>query len=268
MHRIGIIGAGNMGGAIVRGLLDAGYLKAGQIAVSDINPERLADLAETYGPIGCYQDARDLCLDSEMILLAVKPHFLAGVIEHCADELAEKAVISIAAGWTFSMLTEKLDPLKARCLRVMPNTPAMVGEGMTVICEQTSFLPEELEFAKGIFDSLGRSMILPERMFDGVIAISGSSPAYVYMMIEAMADGGVREGIPRAAAIELAAQSVMGSALMVLSGDTHPAALKDAVCSPGGTTIEAVAELEKRGFRAAVLDAMAACADKSRKMAK
>ena len=151
-------------------------------------------------------------------------------------------------------------------IRIMPNTPAMVGEGMTAICDDTTFSQEDFDFAKGIFDAIGKTRVLPERLFDGVIAISSSSPAYVYMMIEAMADAGVREGLPRSYAYEMAAQSVLGSALMVLNSGTHPAALKDAVCSPGGTTIEAVAVLEKNGFRNAILEAMRACADKSREM--
>jgi pyrroline-5-carboxylate reductase len=127
---------------------------------------------------------------------------------------------------------------------------------------------EDFDYAKGIFDSVGKTRILPERLFDGVVAVSGSSPAYVYMMIEAMADAAVKEGLPRVYAYEMAAQSVLGSALMVLSSGTHPAALKDAVCSPGGTTIEAVKELERKGFRAAIMDAMEACARKSREMSE
>ena len=135
--------------------------------------------------------------------------------------------------------------------------------GNTVVVSQ-----EDFDFAKGIFDAIGKTRVLPERLFDGVIAISGSSPAYVYMMIEAMADAGVREGLPRTYAYEMAAQSVLGSALMVLSSGTHPAALKDAVCSPSGTTIEAVAALEKCGFRNAILEAMRVCAEKSREMSR
>ena len=156
----------------------------------------------------------------------------------------------------------------ATCLRVMPNTPAMVGEGMTALCASNTLSEEDMAFAKGLFESIGRVAVVPEHLFDGVVAISGSSPAYVYMMIEAMADAGVREGLPRAQAYEMAAQSVLGSALMVLSSGMHPGALKDAVCSPGGTTIEAVAALEKTGFRASVMEAMKACADRSREMSR
>jgi len=177
-------------------------------------------------------------------------------------------VLSIAAGWTVSMLEKAMEGSGATILRVMPNTPALVGEGMTALCDESTFSKEDFDYAKGIFDAIGKTRVLPERLFDGVVAISGSSPAYVYMMIEAMADAGVKEGLPRVYAYEMAAQSVLGSALMVLSSGTHPAALKDAVCSPGGTTIEAVEELERKGFRAAIMDAMKVCAEKSRQMSK
>ena len=177
-------------------------------------------------------------------------------------------MISIAAGWTISRLAAALEGSGATYLRAMPNTPAMVGEGMTAICDDTTFDADDFDFAKGIFEAVGRTVVLPEKLFDGVIAISGSSPAYVFMMIEAMADAGVREGIPRSYAYEMAAQTLLGSALMVLQSGTHPAELKDAVCSPAGTTIEAVEMLERKGFRSAVMDAMKACADKSREMSK
>ena len=142
----------------------------------------------------------------------------------------------------------------------------MVCEGMTALCDESTFSKEDFAFAKGIFESVGRTVTLPERLFDGVIAISGSSPAYVFVMIEAMADAGVKEGLPRSYAYEMAAQAVLGAALMVLTSSTHPAALKDAVCSPGGTTIEAVEALEEYGFRNAIMKAMDICAEKSRKM--
>ena len=219
------------------------------------------------GVIFC-DSAADLAEQVDMIILAVKPHYIQGVIDDIRSQLQGKAVISIAAGWTVAMLADTLSGTGATYLRVMPNTPAMVGEGMTALCDDSNFSKEDFDFAKGIFDAVGRTIVLPERLFDGVIAISGSSPAYVFMMIEAMADAGVREGLPRACAYEMASQAVLGSALMVLSSGTHPASLKDAVCSPGGTTIEAVKELERKGFRGAIMDAMKACADKSREMSK
>ena len=268
MLKLGFIGAGNMGSAILRGLIAAEYLTADDMAICDLNARRLEELSDEYPGLTCTESDVELAEMCDMIVLAVKPHFMAEVIDHIRDELNGKAVISIAAGWTVEQLTDKLAGSGATCLRVMPNTPAMVGEGMTAMCEDATFSEEDFEFAKGIFNSVGRTVVVPERLFDGVIAISGSSPAYVYMMIEAMADAGVKEGLYRNTAYELAAQAVLGSALMVLQSGTHPAALKDAVCSPGGTTIEAVEELERKGFRAAIMDAMKVCAQKSRDMTK
>ena len=268
MLKLGFIGAGNMGSAILRGLIAAEYLMPEDMAICDLNTRRLEELSDQYPGLTCTESDVELAEMCDMIILAVKPFFMAEVIDHIRDEISGKAIISIAAGWTVEQLAEKLSGSGATCLRVMPNTPAMVGEGMTALCEETTFSEEDLEFAKGIFDSVGRTVIVPERLMDGVIAISGSSPAYVYMMIEAMADAGVKEGLYRSTAYEMAAQAVLGSALMVLQSGTHPAALKDAVCSPGGTTIEAVEELERKGFRAAIMDAMKVCAQKSRDMTK
>ena len=268
IRMLGFIGVGNMGSAIARGVVESGYVKADQIAVFDNSARRMRELADELPGIVRARDCREVAELSDMVILAVKPLYVREVLDEIQGFLGGKAVVSIAAGWTVSMLEKALQNTGAHWLRVMPNTPAMVGEGMTAICDESNFTQDEFDFAKGIFDAVGKTKVLPERLFDGVIAISGSSPAYVYMMIEAMADAGVREGLPRTYAYEMAAQSVLGSALMVLSTGTHPAALKDAVCSPGGTTIEAVAELEKNGFRNAILEAMKACADKSREMSK
>ena len=268
IRTIGMIGAGNMGSAILRGIVDAGYVKAGQISIFDVSKRKMREIVEDIPGIHPAEDCRQAAEESDLIILAVKPLYMQEVIDEIRSELRGKAVLSIAAGWTVDMLDRALKDTGASWLRVMPNTPALVGEGMTAICEDTTFSQEDFDFAKGIFDAVGKTRVLPERLFDGVIAISGSSPAYVYMMIEAMADAGVKEGLPRTYAYEMAAQSVLGSALMVLSSGTHPAALKDAVCSPGGTTIEAVAALEKNGFRNAIIEAMRVCAEKSREMSK
>ena len=268
MKRVGLIGAGNMGGAILRGMLAANYLKPADVAVCDVSRRKLEELSRELPNVTCVNNAPELVSMCEMVILAVKPQYLRGVIDDIREAVRGKAVISIAAGWSVAMLEAALEGTNATCLRVMPNTPAMVGEGMTAICDNSTFSKEDFAFARGIFDACGRTVILPEQLFDGVIAISGSSPAYAFMMIEAMADAGVKEGLPRACAYEMAAQSLLGSALMVLQSGTHPAGLKDAVCSPGGTTIEAVEMLERRGFRAAIMDAMDACAEKSRKMTK
>ena len=268
MLKLGFIGSGNMGSAILRGVIAAEYLKAEDMAVCDLSTRKLEELSDELPGLTCTESDVELAEMCDMIILAVKPQYLSETIDHIHDELNGTAVISIAAGWTVQQLADKLEGSGATYLRVMPNTPAMVGEGMTALCDDTTFSQEDFEFAKGIFDAVGRTVVLPEKLFDGVIAISGSSPAYVYMMIEAMADAGVKEGLPRPCAYEMAAQTLLGSALMVLQSGMHPAALKDAVCSPAGTTIEAVEELERKGFRAAIMDAMKVCAQKSRDMSK
>ena len=268
IQRIGMIGTGNMGSAILRGIVEAGYVRASMITVYDVSAKRMREIGEDIPGIRQAADCREVAEDSDLVIIAVKPIYVKDVIDELRPALNGKAVLSIAAGWTVGMLEKALEGTGATYMRVMPNTPALVGEGMTALSDDSTFSKEDFEYAKGIFDSVGKTKILPERLFDGVVAISGSSPAYVYMMIEAMADAGVREGLPRVHAYEMAAQSVLGSALMVLSSGTHPAALKDAVCSPGGTTIEAVEELERKGFRAAIMDAMHACAEKSRDMSR
>lgn len=268
IQTIGMIGTGNMGSAILRGVVDAGYIRSSLITAYDASAKKMRELEEDIPGVRLAQDCREVAENTDLIIIAVKPIYVQNVIDEIRGVLNGKAVLSIAAGWTVDMLSRALSGTGATYLRVMPNTPALVGEGMTALCDDSTFSKEDFEYAKGIFDSVGKTRILPERLFDGVVAISGSSPAYVYMLIEAMADAGVREGLPRVYAYEMAAQSVLGSALMVLSSGTHPAALKDAVCSPGGTTIEAVEELERKGFRAAVMDAMKACAEKSREMSK
>ncbi|MCR4876198.1 MAG: pyrroline-5-carboxylate reductase [Clostridiales bacterium] len=268
IRTIGMIGTGNMGSAILRGIVEAEYVKPGQLCVYDVSKRKMREIREDIPGLQEAVDCTEVAERSDLIILAVKPLYVQEVIDEIRPALRGKAVLSIAAGWTVGMLEKALRDTGATWLRVMPNTPALVGEGMTALCDDTTFSQEDFDFAKGIFDAVGKTRVLPERLFDGVIAISGSSPAYVYMMIEAMADAGVREGLPRTFAYEMAAQSVLGSALMVLSSGTHPAALKDAVCSPGGTTIEAVAALEKNGFRNAILEAMKVCAEKSREMSK
>ena len=268
INTIGMIGTGNMGSAILRGIVDASYVKASQIIAFDASSRRMNELEEDIPGIQLARDCLEVAEKADLIILAVKPIYVKDVIGEIHSALNGKAVLSIAAGWTVNMLENALYGTSATYLRVMSNTPALVGEGMTALCDNTTFSKEDFNYAKGIFDSIGKTKVLPERLFDGVVAVSGSSPAYVYMMIEAMADAAVKEGIPRVYAYEMAAQSVLGSALMVLSSGTHPAALKDAVCSPGGTTIEAVEELERKGFRAAIMDAMDACARKSRELSK
>lgn len=264
MERFGIIGVGNMGEAILRGLIKGGALPPQQIAVYDINGEKCAALKKELC-VTATDSIGQLAKCCDMLLLAVKPDVCGAVIEAHRTAFADKAVISIVTGWSGEKLRHSL-PATTRILRVMPNTPALVGQGMAVLEQDGTFRDEERAFAETLFAGIGRVQYVKPELMNAVVGVSGSGPAYVYMFIEAMADGGVRAGLPRAMAYELAAQTVLGAASMVLETKQHPGKLKDAVCSPGGTTIEAVASLEKEGLRNAVLEAVKACIRRAEEM--
>jgi len=198
--------------------------------------------------------------------MAVKPQIYAEVLPTVQSNIRpETVVISIAPGKTLSYLENSISK-DNKIVRVMPNTPALVGAGCTGVCKNGNVTTEEFEVVMKILSSFGVAVEVKESQMDAVVAVSGSSPAYVFMMIDAMADAGVAEGLDRKSAIRMAAQAVLGSAKMVLETGKHPAELKDMVCSPAGTTIEAVAVLEESGFKAGIIDAMRVCADKSRNM--
>ena len=268
MKKIGMIGVGNMGGAILRGMIASGYVAAEDVMACLHSEEKRQALAAEIPGLTCTTDAKALAQECRMIVLAVKPQVLGELLDSIKGEINDRALVSIAAGWTMDMLTSKVAGTTATLLRVMPNTPALVGEGYTAFCEETTFNGPSLKWAKGLFSCLGMVQSFPESLFDAVVATTSSSPAYVYMFIEAMADGAVKLGLPRKVAIQAAAQAVLGSAKMVLCSGEHPAQLKDNVCSPAGTTIEAVGVLEKSGFRGIIMNAMDACAQKNRKFAQ
>lgn len=263
--KIGFIGAGNMGGAILQGALEKAFLMPDEVMVYDISEDVQKRWENSSVQIA--SSNAELVQKCEWIVLAVKPVFLADVLNDIQPYLNEnKKVISIAAGWSIQMLTDLMGESGAKLLRVMPNTPALVGEGLLALCEETTLSAEDYVWSQKLFSTLGVVQIVPERLIDAVIAVSGSSPAYVFMFIDAMADAAVKLGMPRQMAISSAAQAVLGSAKMVLDTKLHPAVLKDQVCSPGGTTIEAVQVLEENGMRGAVMKAMCACAEKSKAM--
>lgn len=264
MARLGIIGTGNMGEAILRGALKGRAIQAHQVAIYDVNINKAETLSKELGVAAC-SSVDELASNCAIILLAVKPNIVAGLLDQNRAQFCDKAVFSIVAGWSGACLRDNL-PKDARILRVMPNTPAMVGEGMIVFEKGDSLRTDEKEFATALFSTLGRVESVGAELMDAVTGLSGSGPAYVYLFIEALSDAGVQQGLPRAIAYELAAQTVLGSAKMVQETGSHPGELKDRVCSPGGTTIDAVATLEKRGFRGAVIDAVAVCANKSKEM--
>lgn len=258
--KLGIIGAGNMASAIIGGIVKKGIIASEEIICSSPVEAERDKAAKEFG-INVTADNKEVVSKSEMILLAVKPQVIPVVAEEIKGDLREEQIIlSIVAGKSIAWYNEAFGR-ELKVIRTMPNTPALVGEGMTGVSPSDKVTAEELDMALKILSSFGEAEVVPENLMDSVVAVSGSSPAYVFMMIEAMADGAVKLGMPRAKAYKFAAQAVLGSAKMVLETGKHPGELKDMVCSPAGTTIEAVQVLEETGFRASLMDAMEACAD-------
>lgn len=264
---IGFIGCGNMGQAMMGGIVKAKIVSPENIMVADLNQKSLSEAAEKYG-VKTTTDNNEVAKNSDILVLSVKPNLYPVVIKGIKEQVKQDVVIvTIAAGKSIES-TEEAFGRKLKVVRVMPNTPALVGEGMAALCPNEVVTKEEIEEIVKIFNSFGESEIVSEKLMDVVTSVSGSSPAYVYMFIEAMADAAVLDGMPRSQAYKFAAQAVLGSAKMVLETGIHPGALKDMVCSPGGTTIEAVATLEEKGFRDAVISAMRSCTKKSKEMSK
>jgi pyrroline-5-carboxylate reductase len=256
--RIGFIGTGNMGASILRGILRSGLTGPENIYIFDPDTAKMEALTNDTGVRACSGNV-ELVGMSDYVILAVKPAAVPQVLQEVKESFTDrKVLVSIAAGISIDMLAQHLGQSR-KIVRTMPNLPLMAGEGMTVISFGEHTSEEEKETVKNLFRGSGQVEVLEERLMNEVIALTGSSPAYVFMMIEAMADGAVQQGIPRKTAYRLAAQSVLGSAKMVLETGLHPAELKDQVCSPGGTSIEAVKALEKCGLRHAVMSAMKAC---------
>ncbi len=262
--KLGFIGTGNMAGAIMGGIIKRGLIRPEEIIGSDIQEQGREKVKSLYG-IQVTADNKEAA-KAEVVILSVKPQYYAEAIAEIKDVIKEnQLIISIAPGKTLAWLEEQFGkPVKI--IRTMPNTPAMVGEGMTAACANAQVAKEDLDYAVSILESFGEVEVVSEHLMDAVVSVSGSSPAYVFMMIEAMADAAVADGMPRTQAYKFAAQAVMGSAKMVMETGKHPGELKDMVCSPAGTTIEAVRVLEERGFRSAIIEAMKACAEISRNM--
>ncbi|MGI5849309.1 MAG: pyrroline-5-carboxylate reductase [Christensenellales bacterium] len=259
-YNLGFIGAGNMAQAIINGAIEKRIVAAGNIYVYDIDTVKINVLENSLG-VNSVCSINELSVQCDFILIAVKPNIMPDVLNQIKE--FNKPVISIAAGWSADMIKNVIGCNK-KVLRLMPNTPLMVGEGMSVFETPNNFDEQERIFIERIFSSLGKVDCAPLKLMDAVTAVSGSGPAYVYMFIESLADAGVLCGLPRSQAITLATQTVLGAAKTVMDTGKHPGALKDAVCSPGGTTIEAVKSLEQSGFRGAVIRAVEQCANKSK----
>ncbi len=263
--KIGFIGAGNMGDALIRGLLASKLVQAGDLLAYDAAPQRLEHLEAAHG-VARAEGNRALALAADVIMLCVKPQVVDAVIDDLEDMPRDRLLISICAGITLEHLETRLPMLPV--IRVMPNTPALVLEAASALAKGMHATVEHLAIARAIFDSVGRTVVVGEHLMDAVTGLSGSGPAYVFTIIEALADAGVNLGLARPQAQELAAQTLLGSARMVLEGDGKPAELRAMVTSPGGTTIRGLQVLERAGLRGILMDAVEAAAKRSRQLGK
>ena len=265
--KLGFIGTGNMASAIMGGIIKNNVIPAEEIIGADLFAPGRERVQKEYG-INVTADNKEVAQKAETIILSVKPQFYESVIADIKDVVTDKQIIiTIAPGKTLAWLAEQFGK-DVKIVRTMPNTPAMVGEGMTAVCPNEHLTEDEIAYVKSLLESFSRAEIVPERLMDVVTAVSGSSPAYVFMLIEAMADAAVLSGMPRDQAYQFAAQAVYGSAKMVMETGLHPGVLKDMVCSPGGTTIRAVEVLEENGLRNAVIKGQLACVERSREMSQ
>jgi pyrroline-5-carboxylate reductase len=263
--KIAILGSGNMGEALVKGLLRAGKTQPEALVCSDPRAERREELHKRYG-VQVTADNRAAVAQSDIVVIAVKPQTIDVLLEEIAPAVdAKKLVISIAAGVPIAAISRKLGA-GVHIIRTMPNTPALVGAGATALAKGPHATDGDLEQALALFEAVGVAVVVEEHHLDAVTGLSGSGPAFVFMAIEALADGGVKVGLARPVAMALAAQAVMGSAKLVLETGEHPGRLKDQVTSPGGTSIAGLHALESAGFRAALIAAVEAATKRSREL--
>ena len=261
-RRIGFLGAGNMAGALIRGLLQSETVTADQIRASDVNEDRLAELRAKYA-VETASDNEAVVRWADVVVISVKPQIVDRILGAISNGLADGAVVvSIAAGVPIDALEARLPP-RARVVRAMPNTAAIVLAAATAIAPGTHATSEDMLVARALFEAVGRCCVLDETLLDAVTGLSGSGPAYVMVMIEALADGGVKVGLGRDIALMLAAQTVYGSAKLQLETGEHPGRLKDMVTSPGGTAIAGLHTLESGGLRRTLIDAVEAAATRS-----
>jgi pyrroline-5-carboxylate reductase len=266
-QKIGFIGLGNMGNAILQGILGSNVVPGTQIYVYDHHLEKGQVLNQTYS-VNNLDSARDVAREADIVFIAVKPNVIIDVLTDIQKELKKNTiVISIAAGVAIRAIAKCIG-YEQKIVRVMPNTPALVNAAMCSITPNTEVTNGELTIVETLLNCIGKTEVVPEYLIDAVVGASGSSPAFVFMFIEALADGAVKGGLPRKQAYKFAAQAVFGSAKMLLETGKHPGELKDMVCSPAGTTIEGVQMLEAKGFRSAIIDAVEAPIKKSQAMGK
>lgn len=263
--KLGFLGAGAMGGAILSGAISTGVVKPEDVYVSDFSEE----IKAKYKAQGCniVSSNKELGDSVDMVVACVKPQYAASALAGLEDSLNGKAMVSIMAGLTTDTLRE-MTAGDFRLLRLMPNTPALVGCGAFALDAGTDLTDEEKAFAEKLFTSIGIVEWMPEELIDTACGLSGAGPAYIYLMIEALADGGVVKGLPRKTAMNLAAQTVMGAAKMVMETGQHPGFLKDQVCSPGGNTIVGIKTLEEHGVRGALIDTVVKATERAQELGR
>jgi pyrroline-5-carboxylate reductase len=261
---VGFLGTGNMAEALIRGLIRAGVAKAEQVLGSDPRPERCDEMTTRYG-IRTTGRNMDVAREAEILVLSIKPQVMTAVLDEVGPHIHPHAlVISIAAGIPLALIEARLP--QARVIRTMPNTPALVGAGATAIAAGGHATEADLQAARRIFDSVGLTVVLEEAQMDAVTGLSGSGPAYMFLVIEALSDAGVKVGLSRYNALALAAQTVLGSAKLLLETGEHPGKLKDMVTSPGGTAIAGLHTLEAGGLRTTLINAVEAATKRSREL--
>ena len=261
--KIGFIGCGNMAKAMLGGMLKNKLFAPSEVIASCATEKTKAEVEKQFG-IMVTKDNKEVAEKAEVLVLAVKPYLYEKVIAEIKEEISkDKLIITVAAGKTLQWLTEQFGQ-ELKIVRTMPNTPALVSQGMTGACATDLLEEEDITYVTELLESCGKVEWVEEKLMDVVVSVSGSSPAYVFLFIEAMADAAVADGMPREQAYRFAAQAVLGSAEMVLQTGKHPGELKDMVCTPGGTTIEAVRVLEEKGLRSGVIEAMKACTRKAK----
>lgn len=264
--RIGFIGGGNMAEAFIKGLISGGYPATG-LLVAEPSDARRSHLVSVYG-VNTTIDNLEVVASSGIVVLAIKPQLAANVVAGFSPVFSSRnLLISILAGISTATL-EGLLGGTPRVVRAMPNTPALVGAGASALCRGRYASAEDLALAEKLFATFGMACLVSEEQLDAVTGLSGSGPAYIFTVIEALADGGVQEGLPREIALALAIQTVLGAAQLVKESGEHPALLRDKVCSPGGTTIAAVQVLEEKGLRAALMAGVSTAARRSRELGK
>ncbi len=266
-YKIGLIGCGVMGVSLLNGIIHSSLVHPADVMVWDVLPEKTDEMIKQF-KVTAAAEMKQVFDAPRLVFLAVKPVDMPGVLENIKESLTERHVlISVAAGISIEQIEKGVGENK-KIIRLMPNTPCLIGKGMTVVSPGMNVDENELGFVNSLMEALGKVVVLEEELMDAATGLSGSGPAYAFMFIDALADGGVKMGLPRDKALLLAAQTLSGASEMVLQTGEHPSVLKDKVASPGGTTIAGISALEKRGFRGTVIKAVESATKRSKELGK